>query len=775
MKKRILSVLLIVSMLFTLAPAAFADGLSEGTVATNGEAEFAALQAAIDETAKAAGDPEVGTFQVGDQFFKTIQDAVGAIEAEGTIVVLNSMVLTEGVTIPSGKKVTLDLNGKVLSGVSSEAAASAVITNRGELIIKDSSEEQSGKITSQAEKPDTEWVAGFPAYANNTILNAGKLTVEGGTIENTTSGGACYAIDNNSTISNAIVVINGGVVSHTTKVAIRQYANSTVYENSVTVNDGTVVGGSRAIWMQLPGSSASSETKASLAVTGGTLTSKDEIYNHAVYVYSNGDSAANTKIDISGGIINGDVGMNGVTDTMEEDAVTVTGGTFNGYWGVYSYNGTEDEKAINAISITGGTFKSDYCAPYAGDEGYVFYINAAGTYGLMETEPEEIEKQATVTFEVSPADAAIKVEKNGLEFGGIDNGYELLGGTYNYTVSKDGYYTVAGTFTVAGEDQTISVTLEEIVYFDVIYTDGVEGEEIFADQKYTVAEGLETPAFEGKVEREGYTFIGWTPAVAETVTDDATYVATFEKIPEDPKPEDPKPEDPKPEDPKPEDPKPEDPKPEDPKPEDPKPEDPKPEDPKPEDPKPEDPKPEEKPEEPAAPVFKDVAEGNYYTEAVTWGVVKNIVKGVSENEFAPVAMCTRAQIVTFLWRAAGSPKASADTKIAFTDLKEGSYYYDAVVWAVENGITVGTTATTFDPNAVCTRGQVVTFLWRAAGSPKVEAEMPFADVAEGTYYYDAVVWATENGITNGVSATAFAPANECTRAQAITFVYRAFA
>lgn len=670
-----------------------------------------------EELTEAVGDPAVVLAQIGNKFYKTIQEAIDEAD-DDTIVILKSEVLTQESLIPAGKKVTIDLNGKVISGVSTVAASSAVITNNGELTIMDSSEEQTGKITSQAENPDTEWEAGFPAYANNTIKNCGILTVESGTIENTTEGGACYAIDNNSTASNAIVIINGGVISHTTKVAIRQFANSATFENSVTINNGTVVGGSRAVWMQLPGSSASSEKKASLKVTDGVLTSKDETYNLAVYVYSYGDSGANTKIDISGGEFNGNVALYGTTSTMPEKAVSVTGGTFNGAYGVFSYDGTTNEAAVNAISITGGTFESDYCAPYAADEGYEFFKNAEGTYGLIKATPEEIEDKATVTFNVTPADAVVKVEKDGVEFGGIDNVYELLGGTYNYTVSKDGYYTVSGDFTVAGEDQPVNVTLTKIAYYTITYTDGVEDAEIFADQTFTVVENTATPAFEGTIAREGYTFKGWTPAVAATVTADATYVAVFEKIPEEPK----------------------------------------------------DPI---VPEEPEEPVFEDVSADAYYADAVVWAAKNEVTTGVSEGVFAPEVMCTRAQVVTFLWRAAGSPKASADTEVFFADIKEGSYYYDAVVWAVENGITNGISATEFAPEAVCTRAQVVTFLWRAAGELKAEGEMSFDDVAEGTYYYDAVLWAAENKITNGVSATEFAPETDCTRAQAITLIFRA--
>ena len=171
--------------------------------------------------------------------------------------------------------------------------------------------------------------------------------------------------------------------------------------------------------------------------------------------------------------------------------------------------------------------------------------------------------------------------------------------------------------------------------------------------------------------------------------------------------------------------------------------------------------------------FADVSETDYYYNAVLWAVENGITNGMSATKFAPNASCTRGQIVTFLWRANGSPEPLT-TENPFVDVKEGAYYYKAVLWAVENGITSGMSETTFEPDTVCTRAQASTFLWRANGKLNcANAENPFTDVAEGAYYYDAVLWAVENGITNGVSATEFAPDAQCTRGQIVTFLYRA--
>ena len=171
--------------------------------------------------------------------------------------------------------------------------------------------------------------------------------------------------------------------------------------------------------------------------------------------------------------------------------------------------------------------------------------------------------------------------------------------------------------------------------------------------------------------------------------------------------------------------------------------------------------------------FTDVPEGAYYYDAVYWAVENGVTVGATATTFNPGGSCTRAQMVTFLWRAAGSPEP-ATTVNPFTDVDANDYYYEAVLWAVENGVTVGATATTFNPGGECTRSQMVTFLWRAAGEPGTgTSSNPFTDVDADDYYCEAVLWAVENGITVGATATTFAPVAVCTRAQAVTFLYRA--
>ena len=170
-------------------------------------------------------------------------------------------------------------------------------------------------------------------------------------------------------------------------------------------------------------------------------------------------------------------------------------------------------------------------------------------------------------------------------------------------------------------------------------------------------------------------------------------------------------------------------------------------------------------------VFVDVATGSYYEDAVDWAVGNGITQGTDATHFSPDGICTRAQAVTFLWRAAGSPKPETRT-MPFTDVPAGSYYYDAVLWAVENDITKGTSDTTFSPNMTCTRAQIVAFLWRSEKSPAAGTANPFADVKSAAYYADAVLWAAKKDITKGTTNTTFSPDADCTRAQIVTFLWR---
>ena len=177
------------------------------------------------------------------------------------------------------------------------------------------------------------------------------------------------------------------------------------------------------------------------------------------------------------------------------------------------------------------------------------------------------------------------------------------------------------------------------------------------------------------------------------------------------------------------------------------------------------------PEKSAADYFADVPANSYYADAVLWAAKNGITGGIGNGLFGPNQPCTRAQIVTFLWRAAGSPEPKAMS--SFSDVSADSYYAKAVAWAVENGITTGTGDGKFSPDATCTRAQSVTFLFRAIGK-LVDSKAEFSDVLTDSYYANAVAWAVENGVTNGIGDGLFGPDNSCTRAQIVTFLFRAY-
>lgn len=168
--------------------------------------------------------------------------------------------------------------------------------------------------------------------------------------------------------------------------------------------------------------------------------------------------------------------------------------------------------------------------------------------------------------------------------------------------------------------------------------------------------------------------------------------------------------------------------------------------------------------------FSDVTQNDYFAEAVLWAVQKQITVGTSGTTFSPARTCNRAQILTFLWRASGEPASAIESP--FTDIKESDYFYSAAIWGAENGMV---TDSTFAPDTPCTRASTVEYMWKAAGSPQADYDGRFTDVPADAAYAEAVAWALENGVTTGTGDTTFSPANTCTRGQIATFLYRAFA
>ncbi len=313
--------------------------------------------------------------QIEEVEYLTIQDAINAAQAGETITVIDNVELTETITVAADKEVVFDLNGKVVSYTTTEYVGEAMITNNSNLTINDSAE--GGKL-SYAYEGGANSSYGF---GNSTIENKGVLTINAGTVENTSEAmsHASYAIN---TGAGATLNVEGGNILNLNGHAVRMVSFGTEL-NTVNINGGYIEG-TRALQVQLPGS-ASSTTKPAmdLNITGGELKSNEETYNLAIYVFSNGQSAENVSVEISGGTFNGNVAVNAAaTNSMLANAVAITDGTFNGDYGVFSYSDEDAAQAV--ISITGGTFATNYSEWYAEDEQYVFELNENGTYSVVE-------------------------------------------------------------------------------------------------------------------------------------------------------------------------------------------------------------------------------------------------------------------------------------------------------------------------------------------------------------------------------------------------------
>lgn len=366
----------------------------------------------------------------------TEEELVAALET-GEVKIEDDITLTGPITIPAAvtkssgtNEVVIDLNGHVLS-YTSTVQGEAMITNKGNLTIKDS--KTGGKLSfTYAGEPDTSYGKG-----NYTISNCGALTIESGIIENNTAkmSHASYAIDNNSTIGNTILTINGGKVINHQSVAIRQFCNGN--ENTVNINNGEIEG-SRAIWTQLPGNNINTAPIVNLTIKGGVLTSLGETsggydYKMAIYSYTFGNSVQNVKYKIDGGTFNGDIALLGSSDNASQ-TVEITGGTFNGFDGcLYSWG--DDTAAAEAIKITGGTFSDVYPLTYVGN-GESTTVKLVEDCTLGEGEKIAINKGATVTLDL-----------NGKSLSGKDNtekSFGLINNTGTLTV-KNGNITLSAT------------------------------------------------------------------------------------------------------------------------------------------------------------------------------------------------------------------------------------------------------------------------------------------------------------------------------------------
>ena len=687
--------------------------------------------------------------KVGDTYYKTLADAVTAAD-NATVTLLKDV--TANVTIPADKTITLNLNGMTLTNVDDHT-----ILNNGNLTITGT-----GRVDNIS-------------HAKGALYNKGTVVINGGTFDRSKENGKT---SNDSGSNSWYTIKNVG---------------------SMTIHDGATV--------QTAGNNAALGKFSSL-VSNGYFDAND---------YSTNKGLDQPILTIDGGTFRG--GLNTIKND-DRAKLTINGGTFSNYYQAVVQN-------HNIAEITGGTFTA---ASDANTETYGIYNCGCGAdidLGTLTVSGGTFTGATYAVAEVSSQNAIVNI--SGGQFAGTKAAIiksstsnatiAISGGSFSQSVERKyldrslnaelkrasgetpySYYTSMNDALAAakpGDTVTdLNATTESKVTLTLKYNDGAT-----ADTTYNVASGttitLPTPAH-----RSGYTFNGWydgskfyAAGASYKVSATATLNASWSYISSGSSSYDPTYSVSTPS------------------------------------------KTENgsvtvspksaskgstvtitvKPDSgyvletltvtdkngneltlkdkgdgkytftmPAGKVevkatfmednsvlnfFYDVPNGAYFYEAVKWAVDKGVTNGLSDTMFGPYESCTRAQIVTFLWRAAGSPEPKAMS--SFTDVPASAYYAKAVAWAVENGITNGMTETTFAPNATCTRGQSVTFLYRALkGTASGSAN--FTDVKSDAFYADAINWAVANNVTNGTSNTTFSPNADCTRAEIVTFLYRAY-
>ena len=591
--------------------------------------------------------------------YTTLQDAINAAKPGDTIIVLGDVRLSNGLSVAADDEIILDLNGKTVSYNTTENTADDMIVNKGDLTITDSSDEQSGKLSYKySGTPDTKY-----SYDNATIQNEGKLTIKAGTVENTTAAmsHASYAINTNA---GATLNVEGGKVLNLNGHAIRQVSFGTA-ANVVNISGGYIEG-TRAVQFQLPGSaSAATAPEMTLNITGGELKSNEDTYNLAVYVYSNGQSAENASVSVSGdAVINGNIALNGAaTASMTKGSASVTGGTLNGKYGIFTY---ADDDTNNAITITGGTFATNYAEMYA-EKGYVFesYVDGEGNtvYG--------VEPTYTVTITVTPAEATVVVKdsEGNAVVAEEDGNYVLTNGTYTYSVTKTGYNAESGEFTV--NNAVVGLTVELAPRSS---GGGGGGSSSSGDYQVTV-----DSVKNGKV----------TVSPSRADKGDTVTITV--------KPND-----------------------------------------------------------------------GYQLDKLTvtdknGNTVKLTSKGSNKYTFTMPASKVTVE--------ASFAKTSSSPVDSFLDVNTGAWYYDAVKYAVENGLMSGTGTYTFEPNTTLSRGMIAQMLYALEGKPSVSSANNFTDVSSSDWYDKAASWAQSKGIITGYEDGRFGPNDPLTREQLALILY----
>ena len=635
--------------------------------------------------------------KVGDTYYKTLADAVAAAD-NNTVTLLKDV--TADITIPAGKTMTLDLNGKTLTNVNDHT-----ILNNGNLTITGT-----GKVDNIS-------------HAKGALYNKGTVVVNGGTFDrskekgktsNDSGSNSWYTIKNvgSMTIHDGATVQTAGnntTLGKFSSLVSNGYFNAGDYTNNMgleqpilTIDGGTFRGGLNTIKnddhakLTINGGTFSNYYQAVVQnhniaeITGGTFTAASDANAKTYGIYNCGCGA---EIDlgtlaVSGGTFTG--ATYAVADVSSENAdVTISGGQFAGTKAAIVKSSTS--KAT--IAVSGGKFSSDPSVYVVGkgntnivkrdgSEGaytYTVLAKSGLTSGVYLTNPSGA---LASNYYVSSTANGVWTVSYSAPYSGGSSSYDPTYSVSTPSKTEHGTVTVSPKNASKGDTVTVTVKPDSGYVLETLTVTDKNGNELTLKDKGNGKYTFTMPA--GKVE------------VKATFMEDNSMLN----------------------------------------------------------------------------FFYDVPNNAYFYEAVKWAVKNGITTGVGDNLFAPEQPCTRAQIVTFLWRAAGSPEPKGAAS-GMTDVVSGSYYEKAVAWAIENGITTGTTTSTFSPDATCTRAQAVTFLARALKA-KAASAAEFSDVPTGSYFADAVAWAAANGVTEGIGGGLFGSDNDCTRGQIVTFLYRAY-
>ena len=633
--------------------------------------------------------------KIGDTEYPTLTAAINEANTGDTVKLVNNV--TENVTIPAAKTITLDLNGMTLTNVDDHT-----ILNNGNLTIMGT-----GRVDNIS-------------HAKGALYNKGTVVINGGTFDRSRENGinkgesgqnSWYTIKNvgTMTINDGATVQTAGnnaALGKFSSLVSNGYFNANDYNTNkgldqpiLTIDGGTFRGGLNTIKnddrakLTINGGTFSNYYQAVVQnhniaeITGGTFTAASDANTETYGIYNCGCGAGIDlgTLTVSGGTFTG--ATYAVAEVSSQNAiVNISGGQFAGTKAAIIKSSTSNA----TIAISGGKFSSDPSAYVVGNgntnivkrdgsEGaytYTVLAKSGLTSGVYLTDPSGA--LANNYYVSSTANGVWTVSYSAPSSGGGSSS-----SSRRYDVSapsvKHGDVTVSPKNASKGDTVTITVKPDSGYELDTLTVKDASGSKIKVKDKG-----------DGK-----FTFT--MPASKVTVSAEFAEIETLD--------------------------------------------------------------------------FADVSTDAYYYEAVKWAAKKGITGGIGNGLFGPNQPCTRAQIVTFLWRAAGSPEPKAMS--SFSDVSADSYYAKAVAWAVENGITTGTGDGKFSPDATCTRAQSVTFLFRAIGK-LVDSKAEFSDVLTDSYYANAVAWAVENGVTNGIGDGLFGPDNSCTRAQIVTFLFRAY-